>query len=470
MNRIGWALIPVLGLVLGGCNLAPKYSQPKTPVPASLPQGPAYQSGAEQAGSAPVQLQPADFIKDPKLLQILQLSLEQSRDLRLAMLNVESARSLYRIQRAELFPSVGASLSGTKQHSSRDLSRPGESRTTERYSVDLGVTAWEIDLFGRIRNLKQSALEQFFAVEEYRRGAEILLIGEVARAYYTLASDQEALKLAGSTLEAQQASYKLVDTLYRNGLATELDLRRAQTQVEAAREDIGLYTQLVAQDINALNFLVGASVPADQLPGGLGEIVPPETVRAGVSSDVLLGRPDVAAAEHQLKAVYADIGAARAAFFPRIGLTALGGTASGALCGLFDAATGTWTFAAQAVMPIFDARTRAALQLTETQKEILVTQYEKVIQTAFRETADTAAVLGTIDGRIQSHVALLDASSEAYRLSQVRFQNGIDSYLGVLDAQRSLYTAQQAMVYLELAKYSNQIRFYEVLGGQGYRP
>lgn len=470
MSRSRWTLALVLGLIFGGCNLAPKYSQPKAPIPKSWPQGAAYESGAEQKGTTPVQLHPEDFIKDPKLLQILQLALEKSRDLRLAMLDVESARSLYRIQRAELFPSVGASLSGTKQHASRDLARPEEPRTTERYSVDLGVTAWEVDLFGRIRNLKQSALEQFFAFEEYRRGAEILLISEVSRVYYTLASDREVLKLAGSTLESQQGAYNLVNTLYKNGLATALDLSRAQTQVEAAREDVALYTQLAAQDVNALNRLVGAPVPTDQLPGGLSDVIPPETVRAGLSSEVLLGRPDVAAAEHQLKASYADIGAARAAFFPRIGLTALGGTASSALSGLFDAATGTWTFAAQAVMPIFDARTRAALRLTQSQQEILLTQYERVIQTAFRETADTSAVLGTIDERIQAHTSLLDASSEAYRLSQVRYRNGIDSYLSVLDAQRSLYSAQQAMVSLELAKYSNQIRLYEVLGGQGYRP
>ncbi len=465
-----WQLVLVFALVLGGCNLAPKYSQPKAPIPTRWPQGPAYEEGTVQERTAPVQLRPEDFIKDPHLLEILQLALEQSRDLRLAMLDVERARSLYRIQRAELFPSVGASLSATKQHSSRDLSGSEESRTTERYSVDLGVTAWEIDLFGRIRNLKQSALERFFAFQEYRRGAEILLIGEVSRVYYTLASDQEALKLAGSTLAAQQDSYNLVNTLYRNGLTTELDLRRAQTQVEAAREDVALYTQLVAQDINALNFLVGTPVPADQLPVGLGDVVPPESVRSGISSEVLLGRPDVAAAEHQLRAVYADIGAARAAFFPRIGLTALGGTASNALCGLFDAATGTWTFAAQAVMPIFDARTRAALRLTKNEEEVLVTEYEKAIQTAFREAADTSAVLGTIDQRIQAHDALLEASSEAYRLSQVRYRNGIDSYLGVLDAQRALYSAQQAMVWLKLEKFSSQIRFYAVLGGQGYRP
>ena len=470
MSRTCWEFMLVLTLGLAGCNLAPKYERPKVPIPDRWPEGAAYKADAQQEGAAPVELLPEDFIKDPRLLSILGLALEQSRDLRLSTLNVERARFIYGIQRAELFPTVGAALSGTKQRSSSDLAGQGENRTTSRYSVDLGIASWEIDLFGRIRNLKQSALEQFFAFEEYRRGAKILLVSEVARAYYTLAADQEALKLAGSTLQAQQDSYKLVNTLYTNGLANELDLRQAQTQVEIAREDVALYTQRTAQDVNALNLLVGTPVPADELPGGLGEVIPPESVRAGISSEVLLERPDVAAAEHQLKAAYADIGAARAALFPRIGLTAVGGTASRALSGLFEAGTGAWTFAAQAAMPVFDARARAALRLTENEREILLTEYEKAIQTAFRETADTAAVLGTIDERIQAHTALVGASSEAYRLSQVRYQNGIDSYLGVLVAQRSLYAAQQTMVWLELAKRSSQIRFYAVLGGQGYRP
>ncbi|GAB4248268.1 MAG: efflux transporter outer membrane subunit [Acidobacteriota bacterium] len=469
MNKRRALATLVLSLLFTGCNLAPKYQRPKAPIPERLPQGAAYRPDTAAAAAA-TELRPEDFLKDPKLLQILELAREHSRDLRLAVLNVERARSLYRIQRAELLPSVGASVSGTKQHSSRDLSRPGEPWTTERYSVDLGIAAWEIDLFGRIRNLKDSALQQFFAFQEYRRGAELLLVSETARVYYTLAADQEALKIARSTLEAQQDTLQLVQTLLRNGLATELDLQRAKTQVEAAREDVSLYTQLVAQDVNALNLLVGTPVPAELLPAGLADVVPPETVRAGLSSEVLLNRPDVAAAEHQLQAVYADIGAARAALFPRIGLTALGGTASSALSGLFDAATGTWTFAAQAAMPIFDARTWAALKLTENEKEILLTQYERAIQTAFRETADVLAVLGTVDERIRAHEALLDAASEAYRLSEIRYRNGIDSYLSVLDAQRSLYGAQQAMVWLRLAKFSAQVRLYAVLGGQGFAP
>jgi multidrug efflux system outer membrane protein len=463
------AILLLLGAVAGACNLAPKYTRPAAPVPDRWPQGEAYEADSEGVGE-PSELLPEDFLKDPRLLQILRLARQHNRDLRLAVLDVERARSLYRIQRAELFPSAGVALAGSRQRASGQLSRPGESRTSGRYSVDLGIAAWEIDLFGRIRNLGQSALERFFALQEFRRGAEILLVSEVARTYYTLAADQEALRIARSTLEAQQGAYHLVNTLYRNGLVGELDLRRAQTQVEAAREDIALFQQLTAQDLNALQLLVGTAVPADLLPAGLEDVVPPEAVRAGVSSEILLSRPDVAAAEHQLRAIHADIGAARAAFLPRIGLTALGGTASRALSGLFDAATGTWTFAAQAAMPIFDARTRAALRLTENEREVLVTEYEKAIQTAFREVADTLAALGTIDERITAHRSLLDAASETYRLSTIRYRDGIDSYLGVLDAQRSLYAAQQGMVWLRLSEFNHRIRLYAVLGGNGYRP
>ncbi len=470
MNRQRLVVLLLPLLAAAGCNLAPKYHRPAAPVPDRWPQGEVYEPDAGRSVGEPSPLPPEVFLNDPRLRQILQLALEHSRDLRLAVLNVERARALYRIQRAELYPSAGLSAAGNRQRTSGDLARPGEPRTSGRYSVDLGITAWEIDLFGRIRNLGQSALERFFAVQEFRRGAEILLVGEVATTYYAYAADQEALKLARSTLEAQQGVYDLVNTLYRNGLATELDLRRAQTQVESAREDIALYQQLVAQDLNALQLLVGAPIPPDWLPAGLDDVVPPKTVGAGISSEVLLGRPDVAAAEHQLKAVHADIGAARAAFLPRIGLTALGGTASRALSGLFDAATGTWLFAAQAAMPIFDARTRAALRLTENERAVLVTEYERAIQTAFREVADTLAALGTIDERIAAHRSLVEAASETYRLSTIRYRDGIDSYLGVLDAQRSLYAAQQGMVWLRLSEFGHRIRLWVVLGGNGYRP
>lgn len=469
MNR---RLAPILlsAMLAGACSLAPKYSRPRAPVPDQWPQGESYSKDPDQGVGEPSQVLPEQFLRDPKLLQLLQPALENNRDYRLAILNVERARAVYRIQRAELLPSAGAALAGSRQRTSGDLARPGEPRTTERYSVDLGIAAWEIDFFGRIRNLERSALEQFFAVQEYRRGAELLLVSEVARAFYTLAADQEALKIARSTLEAQQGAYDLVNSLFRNGLATELDLRRAQTQVETAREEIAFYVQLAAQDLNALQLLVGAPIPSDRLPSGLDDVVPPETVGAGVSSSVILSRPDVAAAEHRLRAVYADIGAARAAFLPRIGLTVLGGTASRALSGLFDAATGTWTFAAQATMPVFDARTRAALKLAENEQEILLTEYERAIQTAFREVADTLAALGTIDERISAHRALLDAVSETHRLSDIRYRNGIDSYLGVLDAQRSLYAAQQGMVWLRLSEFSNRIRLYAALGGHGFPP
>jgi len=381
---------------------------------------------------------------------------------------VEQARAFYGIRRAELFPTANASVTGAKNKASSDFAGTDQPRTIEQYSVSLGIAAWEIDFFGRIRSLKEQALEQYLAMDQFRRGAQVLLISEVARAYFTLAADRENLNLARSTLENQKKAYDLVQKLFENGLTNELDLRRAQTQVDAARGDVALYTQLVAQDENALNLLVGAPVPDNLLPADLESVAAPKEISPGLPSEVLLNRPDIAAAEHQLKAAYANIGAARAALFPRISLTAALGTASAALSGLFGSDTGMWTFGLQAAVPIFDARARAAVRFTETEREIILTQYEKAIQTAFREVADTLAVQGTVDEQFRAHQSLLEATSETLRLSEIRYTNGIDSYLSVLDAQRSHYSARQGLVYLRLAKLVNHVRLYAVLGGTGF--
>ena len=311
--------------------------------------------------------------------------------------------------------------------------------TAEQYSVNLGISSWEIDFFGRIRSLKDRALEEYLATDQARRSAQILLVSSVANAYLALAADRENLKLAASTLETQEASYKLIRKRYDVGLASELDLRRAQSQVDTARGDVARYTQLAAQDENALNLLVGSPVPPALLPAELGSVSPPKEISPGLSSEVLLRRPDVLAAEHRLKAANANIGAARAAFFPRISLTTAIGTASADLSGLFKSGSGTWSFAPQIVMPIFDARTWSAYDVTKVEKEISVAQYEKAIQTAFREVADALAVRGTVNQQIAAQQSLVDAVAETYRLSNARYTKGIDSYLGVLDAQRSLY-------------------------------
>jgi len=266
-------------------------------------------------------------------------------------------------------------------------------------------------------------------------------------------------------LETQQTSYDLIKKLYEVGLSTKLDLRRAQTQVDAARRDMPRYTQQLARDENALNLLTGSPVPKNLLPSDMASINPPRDISPGLSSEVLFRRPDIIAAEHQLKAAYAYIGAARAAFFPRIALTTGIGTASDELSGLFSSGTGTWNFAPRIAMPVFDMRTWAALRVTKTIRKIALTQYEKAIQTAFREVADSLAVQGTVGEELSAQQSLVNAVAETYRLSEDRYNKGIDSYLGVLDAHRSLYIQQRILILLRLSRLTNQVRLYAVLGG-----
>lgn len=468
MNRLLLFLLAGGCLIISGCSLAPKYVQPVAPVPDQLPQGEAYQESQPTAGAINIpELSWHDFFADEQLQAIIDMALENNRDLRLAALNVERARAMYGIQRAELYPAVNAAGSGGKQQRSTDLIGPGEPRTVEQYGVNLGIAAWEIDLFGRIRSLKDQALEAYLATDEARRGAQIALVSEVARVYLTLAADRENQQLAQSTFETQQQAYQLVQNLFDAGLSTELDLRRAQIPVEAARGDVARATQRVAQDKNALNLLAGSPVAEELLPADLNSIVSPQELSPGLSSEVLLARPDIVAAEHRLKGAYAFIGAARAAFFPRISLTTSIGTASNELSGLFGSGTDTWNFAPQIAMPIFDARTWAAYRVSKADRDIILAQYEKTIQTAFREVADSLAVQGTIDQQVMAQQALVNATAETYRLSTERYNQGIDSYLGVLDAQRSQFAAQQGLVALRLAKLANRVRLYAVLGGGG---
>jgi len=337
--------------------------------------------------------------------------------------------------------------------------------TVEQYGVNLGISSWEIDFFGRIRSLKDRALEEYLATDQARRGAQILLVSAVANTYLTFAADRENLKLALSTLESQEAAYQLIRKRHDVGLVSELDLRRAQSQVDVARGDVARFMQLAAQDENALNLLVGSPMPPTLLPSDLGSVNPPKEISPGLSSEMLLHRPDVLAAEHRLKGANANIGAARAAFFPRISLTTIIGTASAELSGLFKSGSDVWSFAPQIVLPIFDARMWSAYDATKIEREIAVAQYEKAIQTAFREVADALAMQGTVSRQIAAQQSLVNAFAETYRLSNARYTKGIDSYLSVLDAQRSIYAAQQGLIALHLARLVNRVTFYKVLGG-----
>jgi multidrug efflux system outer membrane protein len=455
---------------LGGCTLAPKYTRPAAPVPTEWPKGAAYQeTGTATGDAAPSELNWREFFPDENMQMVIATALKNNRDLRLAALNVERARALYGIQRAELLPAVNAVGGMTRQRVPADLSSTGKAMTVEQYGVNLGVASWEIDFFGRIRSLKDRALEEFLATDQARRGAQILLISTVANAYLALAADRESLNLASSTLESQEAAYRLIRKRQEVGLASELDLLRVQSQVEVARGDVARYTQLAAQDENALNLLIGSPLPVERLPTGWGSVTPPKELSPGASSELLLQRPDVLAAEHRLKAANANIGAARAAFFPRIALTTAIGTASAELSGLFKAGSEVWSFAPQIVLPIFDARTWSAYDATKIDREIAMAQYEKAISTAFRETADALAVRGTINRQITAQQSLVDAFAETYRLSNARYTKGIDSYLSVLDAQRSVYTAQRGLILLQLARLVNSVTFYKILGGAGQR-
>jgi len=446
--------------------MAPEYTRPAAPVPADWPRGPAYKEiKSTPETPAAADLKWREFFADERMQRVIETALKNNRDLRVAALNVDRARGLYRIQRAELLPRAETKLIATKQRV-RLSSQPGLV-TLEEYGVNLGVSAWEIDFFGRIRSLSQRALEEYFATEQARRSAQILLISEVANAYLTLAADRENLKLAHSTLETQQAAYNLIKRRFEVGLAPELDLRQVQTRVDSARVDVARYTELAAKDENALNLLAGSPVAAGLLPQELSVVKPLSDVSPGTTSEVLLRRPDILQAEHVLKGANANIGAARAAFFPRISLTTAIGTASGDLSGLFKSGSYVWNYAPQIILPIFDARTWAGLTVSKVDREIAVAQYEKTIQGAFREVADTLARRGTLEDQMEAQQSLLDATAKTYRLSNARYEKGIDIYLNVLDAQRSLYSAQQGLIAVRLAKLANQVRLYAVLGGGG---
>lgn len=460
-------MVAIALLVLSGCaSMAPKYTRPEAPVPSEWPSGPAYKASTTntvERSAADITWQ--EFFTDKQLQELIALALENNRDLRVATLNIERARGLYRIQRAELLPSVNAGATFSKERVPGILSGRGQPLTGELYNVNLGISSWELDLFGRIRSLKDAALQEYLATEQARLGTQISLVAEVANTYLTLAADYELLKLAQETLKSQEASYNLIRRRYEVGASSELDLRQAQTRMDAARVDIARYTAVVAEDENALTLLVGSPVPESLLPSELGTATLLQDISPGLPADVLQHRPDILQAESLLRAAHANIGAARAAFFPRITLTTSIGTTSDQLSGLFKSGSDTWSFIPQIVMPIFDARIWPAYDVAKVDREISLTQYEKAVQVAFREVADALAQRGTLGDQLAAQQSLVEASAESYRLSDLRYKRGIDSYLSVLDAQRSLYGAQQGLISVRLSRLTNLVTLYKVLGG-----
>ena len=472
LQRIMTALCLPLGtlLFLGGCStMAPTYTQPAAPVPAAWPVGPAYQSsGVEKSAEKPVAEIPwREFFIEPRLQKVIDLALKNNRDLRVALLNIERSQALYQIKRADLLPKVDATGAASFQRIPDTLSNTGRTMTVDQYNVGLGVASYELDLFGRVSSLKDQALEQFFSTEQARRTVQLSLVSQVAAAYLALAADHERLLLAQDTLANQQESYKLTKSRFEAGVSSSLAVNQAQTTVDTARVDIARYTSTVAQDENALALVVGSDIPAGLLPAKLSETLTSlKEITPGLPSEVLLGRPDILQAEGQLKAANANIGAARAAFFPRITLVSSIGFGSDDLAALFKPGSFAWKFAPQITLPIFDSGSnKANLTVAEVDRDIAVAQYEKAIQTAFREVADALAQRGTIDEQLAAQQSLTNATSESYRLSQARYEKGVDSYLTVLDSQRSLYGAQQSLISTRLTRLANLINLYKVLGG-----
>jgi len=458
----------VLTACLSACaTMAPTYERPAVPVPNAWPKGPAYQELAGSPATAVADIPWQEFFVDPQLRKLIALALANNRDLRLAALNIERSRARYQIQRSDLMPKVDANAAGTFQRIAEDFSGLGIPLDIHQYNVGLGISSYELDLFGRVRSLKDQALEQFLATEQARRSVQISLVAEVAANYLSLAADRERLQLAKETLASQQSSYRLIRSRFESGITSALDLHQAQTSVDTARLDIARFTTSSAQDENALNLVVGSPVPAELLPSALSETLTAlKDPVPGLPSEVLLGRPDILQAENLLKGANANIGAARAAFFPRITLVSSVGVGSDDLSGLFKSGAFVYKVAPQISLPIFDGGSnRANLKVAEVDRDIALARYEKAIQTAFREVADAFALRGTIDEQLAAQKSLTDATAQSYRLSQARFEKGVDSYLNVLDSQRSLYGSQQNLISVRLARLLNLATLYKVLGG-----
>lgn len=466
-SRTAWPVI-LVSMVMTGCvSMAPRYRVPELPTPKAWPEGPSYTPQA--SGTAGLNVREVawqDFYLDEGMRKVLSLALRNNRDLRIAALNTEKARAYYRIQRAELLPTVSAVGAGSKQRLPASVSGTGRSEVVEQDAATVGISAWELDFFGRVRSLKNRALEQYLASEQAQNSAQISLLSEVANLYMTLAADRENLRFAQETLVSQEASYQLVQRRFEVGASSEIDARRAQIGVETAKVDVASYTRTVAMDQNALNLLVGTTVPTDLLPEGLGKLTPLKDITPALPSMVLTQRPDILMAENQLKAANANIGAARAAFFPRISLTTDIGTMGSSLSGLFQSGSNYWLFSPQIVLPIFDTGARRAnLKVANADRDLYLAQYEKAIQVAFREVADALAQRGTLNDQFAAQEALTQALRTTYTLATARYKAGIDSYLSVLDAQRSLYAAEQGLIALRRARYGNLVTLYKVLGG-----
>jgi multidrug efflux system outer membrane protein len=458
MNR---SLIVACALALGACtSMAPKYERPAAPVAPNYPTGPAYKD--VPAGSpAAAEIGWRDFLKDARLQRLVEIALANNRDLRIAALNVQQVQAEYRIQRSALLPTVAA-------FADESASRTPTNSVPMRRQWEVGVQAsWELDFFGRLRSLSDAALEQYFASGEARRAAQILLVSQVADQYLALLAFDEQLAVTRQTLATAEESYKIVKLQFDTGTAPELSLQQALSVVELANANLAAQERARTQAENGLVLLLGQPLPADLAPAvPLGEQQILADIPAGLPSDLLTRRPDILQAEALLRSENANIGAARAAFFPSISLTANVGTASAALSGLFGGGSLAWSFAPSLVQPIFEGGAlRANLDLATIRKDIGVAQYEKAIQTAFSEVADGLAARGTFDEQLAAQERYTTTQQRSLELSQFRYRNGVDSYLQVLTAQTGYYTAQLALVAAREQRLANLVDLYRALGG-----
>ncbi|MEP7102206.1 MAG: efflux transporter outer membrane subunit [Burkholderiales bacterium] len=464
VKRAGSLSALAAALMLGGCmSFIPTYERPAAPVaPAYAPE---LMSAGSASAAAAADIEWQRFFADPRLKRLIELSLANNRDLRVAILNIEQARANYQIKRADQLPTVGAGLSAQRQAGTTG-------GLVNVYSVGLQVSSYELDFFGRVRSLSQAALSQYLSTEEARKTTQISLISGVATSYIGMLADDELLRVTQDSLKTREDSFRLTKLRFDNGASSEVDLRQAEQLLETAKVALAQTQRQKALDENALTLLVGQPLPADlPAPLTLAQQQGVTDLPAGLPSDLLTRRPDVLAAEQQLLAANANIGAARAAFFPRISLTANAGTASTELSGLFKSGTFALTGTATLLQPIFDAgRNQANLDVAKVNKDIAIAQYEKAIQTAFREVSDSLAGRATLGEQLRAQAAVANAAQVSFKLADLRYKNGASSYFDVLDAQRTLFTAQQATVQTQALQVQNLVTLYKVLGGGWTEP
>lgn len=448
-------------LVLSACQLAPEQQAIELPVPQN------YALASGDSGIKAAELHWQQFFSNPQLQQLIELSLANNKDLQIAALNVQRVRALYQIEDSALYPSLDLNASGTRQRLPADLTGTGNAQINQQYSATVGITSYELDFWGKVRNQSEQALQQLYSTEQAQLSSQISLVAELANAWLTYAADQQLLELAAHTLHSQQKTLELTEQSYNLGAASALTLQQVKSTVASAKVDIARYQRLLQRDKNALDLLTGTQVSEQLLPDRpLSKLLQLPELPAGLPSDLLQQRPDLKAAEHDLLAANANIGIAKAAFFPSISLTANAGSASAELDNLFKGGSGSWSFIPSVNLPIFNmGRTQANLEVAEAQQQVALVTYQQKIQQAFREVSDGLADRAGYAAQLQAQQDLANSNQQSFMLSEARFKQGADSYLQVLDAQRSWYSAQQQLISGQQALLASQISLYKVLGG-----